>query len=577
MKKRFLCVIILVAILLPFYGQAAGNISTKALLISHIKNAAASQPDEITFYYADNLHYNIADSDWMSEVLNESGIFTAYWRYGNNKCTLYTIEYMPEHTVCTTEDQVLAALRSAKKGSVNFRVPADLYQKLIAGNFKLLYELEGKAGLENRKMSYYSSSHLFLYSDIKYAANLSQVSTINELKQLMSNYRSQKKTEYTIQCSSSLYTQLSKNEFEQLHKLEGAAGFSFRNMSYNDSKRTIHYSNIKYAANLVSVKTLAELKQSMYNYTQALETEFTIHCSPELYSQISRNDFDTVNALGSNCGIYQRNMTHRNSDNVIYFTNIEYYPGFYVARSIRLGRTGQLTGKKLTLYKEAQSILRQVNPSKYSDKVELQFALQEAIMNRVTYYKGYAAGEHDTAIGALLNGRSECDGYADAFYLLADMAGFHVHFQSGYDYKNGEGHQWNIIQHNGQWYFTDLTWCDNENDSHHMYTNIGRDMAAKAYRWDEQVMLVSLASQSSSRVSYFQREGSLFQDYKKAGTYVDKQLRSGKQRVEILVKKPAYENITTAVNKLKDAINSGTQFSYSYTDEYICLVFRPYK
>ena len=580
MKKHALQlgIVLLILALLPLCGQADRRISTKDELISYLKTAASFKSDNIRFEYADSLYSGIDDSDWMGEVLNEAGIFTASWRYGNNTCTLSNINYMPAHTYCTTEDQVLSALRSASNGSVNIRVSSGLYAKLTANDFRLLHELEGKAGLDSRRMSYYSSSRLFLYTEVKYAANFSQVSTISQVKQLMSSYRTQNKTEYTIQCTASLYKQLTKNNFEQMYLIEGACGFSDRNLSYNDSKYTFYYSQIVYASNFTSVQTLNEFKQCMYDRTQNLTGEFTIHCTAELYDQLSRDSFQLTNDIESNCGIYQRQMTYSNSNKTIHYTNIEYHPGFYVARCIRLGRTGQLTGKKLTLYREAKSILQQINPSRYSDKVELQFALQDAIMDRTVYYKGYTAGEQDTAIGALLNGRCECDGYADAFYLLADMAGFDVHFQTGQDYKDGENHLWNIIRHNGKWYFTDLTWCDDDDGfSSHMYTNIGRDIAATAYRWNEQGMLVQLASSSAVQANYHSRNNLIFSSYKEAGSYVEKKLRAGNKHVEILVKKPSGENIESTVKKVKNYIDTGYKVSYHHTDEYVCFVFSPYK
>lgn len=502
MKKRFLCIVIvgIFLILLPLCGFAASNtVHSQEQLISYLTDKAASKPLEISFEYADYLNEYIADSSWMGTALNEAGILSASWSYGAGQCILFNINYMPEHIVCTTENQVLEALRSAQHGAVNLRPSATLYTMLTADNFSLLHELEGKAAIEMRSLSYSSAYRLLMYSDIQYAANFS------------------------------------------------------------------------------SVQTLDELKQCLFHHTQALNSEFTIQCTPTLYSQISKNEFELVNTVEENCGIYSRTMTYSDSSKTIAYSDIEYLPGFYVARSIRLGQTARLTGKKLTLYNEAQRILRQINSSQYSDPAELQFALQDAIMSRTTYYKSNTNGEQDTAIGALLNGRAECDGYADAFYLLADMAGFQVVFQAGESYKDSEGHMWNLIRHNDQWYITDVTWCDSDGElNYHFYANIGRDIADKAYIWNEQAALASPAPSSFSRFNYYHRENVLFQNYTDAARYVSQKLRSGSRCVEILVQKPAYEQTEAFVSKVTSALNTSYQTTYKHTDEYVCFIFTPY-
>ena len=69
-------------------------------------------------------------------------------------------------------------------------------------------------------------------------------------------------------------------------------------------------------------------------------------------------------------------------------------------------------------------------------------------------YREYAA----SAYGALVKGKSICQGYAVAFYRLCKELGYNARFvSSAYD----EGcHAWNIVELDGKFYYVDTTWDD---------------------------------------------------------------------------------------------------------------------
>ena len=68
-----------------------------------------------------------------------------------------------------------------------------------------------------------------------------------------------------------------------------------------------------------------------------------------------------------------------------------------------------------------------------------------------------------TAFGALISGKSVCEGYSKAFYLLCKEADLWC------DYRSGNGHIWNMVKIDGGVYNVDVTWCDGED--------------AASYRW----------------------------------------------------------------------------------------------
>lgn len=65
-------------------------------------------------------------------------------------------------------------------------------------------------------------------------------------------------------------------------------------------------------------------------------------------------------------------------------------------------------------------------------------------------------------IGALVEGRCVCEGYAQAFTLLATKAGLTVANIPGYATNDGktEGHMWNAVLIDGTFYAVDSTWND---------------------------------------------------------------------------------------------------------------------
>ena len=95
------------------------------------------------------------------------------------------------------------------------------------------------------------------------------------------------------------------------------------------------------------------------------------------------------------------------------------------------------------------------------------------------------------AYGALVQGSSVCQGYADAMMLMAQAAGIPCMYVPGDGLSNGswESHAWNCIQIGGQWYMLDVTWDDpvttGEPILQYTYFNVTTDQLAKDHVWDQ--------------------------------------------------------------------------------------------
>lgn len=93
-----------------------------------------------------------------------------------------------------------------------------------------------------------------------------------------------------------------------------------------------------------------------------------------------------------------------------------------------------------------------------------ELILHDALADRVKYVDGTNA---HNLYGALVEGKAVCEGYARAFQYLLYQAGTQCLFVEGTSVRpggsRGEAHAWNVVQINGKYYHTDVTWDDQSN------------------------------------------------------------------------------------------------------------------
>lgn len=162
------------------------------------------------------------------------------------------------------------------------------------------------------------------------------------------------------------------------------------------------------------------------------------------------------------------------------------YPGDKAAYAYLNEDTSGLNADELKLYDIAVNIVQQAMDRPTALQRELY--IHDAITEYVKHYDSSTA-RGKTALGVFLDGRANCQGYSDAFYMLGTMCGLDVGKMSGQ--TNGENHVWNTIRFDGKVYFVDTTWADTSfsidgtDYTIYIYFNAPAGIMKATHSWDE--------------------------------------------------------------------------------------------
>ena len=96
-----------------------------------------------------------------------------------------------------------------------------------------------------------------------------------------------------------------------------------------------------------------------------------------------------------------------------------------------------------------------------------------------------------SAYGALVDKKSVCEGYAEAFKLLCDKVGIDCIVVTGMSLPDSdntlEAHMWNLVRmDDGEWYAVDVTWDDaGDISGNYKYFLVGSDTVVRGRKFDE--------------------------------------------------------------------------------------------
>ena len=194
---------------------------------------------------------------------------------------------------------------------------------------------------------------------------------------------------------------------------------------------------------------------------------------------------------------YPESFLSNHTEFVYYYNESGYYQVTFSFRYLDL-----TDAQKQAMFDVVDSIVAQARAQTGGDTVGMLRYFQQALCERAEY--DFAAARSDSdhypnsyhAYGALMEGKSVCQGYAYAFKLLCDKAQIPCWIVTGT--YGDEPHAWNYVWVNNNYYLVDVTWDDANNrpaDSASFLA--GRDHAAN-YHVEDNCAPGTLAARSYS-------------------------------------------------------------------------------
>ena len=203
------------------------------------------------------------------------------------------------------------------------------------------------------------------------------------------------------------------------------------------------------------------------------------------------------------------NCTKTDSNGDYWEIMVEYYPGTKIADAYENNDLTGLTADEKKVYEMAKQFIEESVAPESSILVKERM-IHDYICFSTTYSNPgstAAVPRYCTAVGLLLDGEANCQGYADCFNMLGRMAGLTVQSQSGS--AEGSLHVWNIIRIDGTWYAVDVTYDDTTFNTAgyyypaYIYFNSGKDVLLETHFIPKSDERVHIAEYSDDMYFYY--------------------------------------------------------------------------
>lgn len=184
-------------------------------------------------------------------------------------------------------------------------------------------------------------------------------------------------------------------------------------------------------------------------------------------------------------------------------------PGDRIVDAYFSGDSSKLNKNEIKALDKAIEIVNQAKASS-TDQIDLELYLHDYICKTVTYddHTRYIEDPMNpprnlTAVGGLLDGRANCQGYSDTFYVLASIAGFKVDRLSVN--TPNDHHTVSTIYLGGQWLIVDTTFDDSEAYNNetisYRFFNASKDVITE-YSWPEHYETNQIATETTEYFYY---------------------------------------------------------------------------
>ena len=287
-----------------------------------------------------------------------------------------------------------------------------------------------------------------------------------------------------------------------------------------------------------AVQTVEELEAYLREAAERGITKMEFYYSEEL-DYLLGNDERTLCIL-ANAGVrYWKSISKFYYGKRLFQADgIIYYTGMKIVRAWENGRTDWLNEEERQTLEIALAMVERAK-KKGDSLMQIERCLHDELCRTIVYTGGVDEQScESTAVGALLYGTAECDGYADAFYLLGRLAELNVgYFQGETISENPQSagnHLWNVIELDGLWYHVDVCWDDLDYEKYTLvrynYFNVSSDMIDD-HVWDEQAVLYEPAQEMDWNYCFYTCGESGFgakcSSFKSAAQHIERRWKNG--------------------------------------------------
>ena len=226
-----------------------------------------------------------------------------------------------------------------------------------------------------------------------------------------------------------------------------------------------------------------------------------------------------------------------------------------------------MTGSALTAAKTSFESVSKNLLTGLTGKSDYEISL--ILHDRLAEHTSYVSTKNDqNAYGALVEKKAVCAGYARAYQHLMLRAGIPAWVVTGNSVNpatnNYEGHEWNVVSLDGKWYYTDVTWDDQDDTIFHAYLNL------TSKQIDEDHIAVDfknyIPNATATDANYFVKNGLIHSSFNAEN--VANALKKGNNTANMYVTGDVdkfKDSITSNLSSIINAMNIGNVSGYSYS------------
>ncbi len=322
------------------------------------------------------------------------------------------------------------------------------------------------------------------------------------LLKLLAAYRVSGMEHFRFSLTQEYFEELSADDFGAFSLIAARAGLTdYRITYYSDGKLDFEQATWT-EPHIAECGSVAEAEDAVRGMIRAGAESFTLILPEDLFALLMDESAGTAPLpdVLVHAGIFHCRISYSERSGVVAVQADAVYPGTRILAAAEGGDTSPLTAREKQAMAAAEEM---AEACLREDALSTARAVHDALCGRVAYINDESTEEDDTAVGALLNGQANCDGYADAFFLVGSLAGLEVRYQHGNSCRQdpeeryeGVSHLWNLIRIGGSWRLVDVTWDDQEDRIVHSWFNIGADRARLTHVWNEKAT-VPLAEETA--------------------------------------------------------------------------------